>query len=136
MLCATGRPLNLTTWLAVPYLFSTAVLGLTALTGLLFGTFGSTIALAAPIFGAATAVTAVSSTSVNWHSDRQRRYLRWSYPPAVLALGIAVDGIQVPVALVIGLGLPAIGLLVRWYFVERRRSAALAAKGNYTHTGC
>lgn len=136
MLCAAGRPLSLATWLAVPYLFSAAVLGLSGLAGLLFGIFGSTIALATPMFGAATAVTAVSSTSVRWRSGRQRRYLRWLYPLSVLALGIAVDGILLPVILVIGLGLPAIGLLLRWYFVERRHSAALAAEGSYTRTGC
>jgi hypothetical protein len=117
----------------VPYLFSIAVVGLTGLAGLLFGAFGS-IALAAPVFGAATAVTAVSSASVRWRSDRQRRYLRWLYPLFVLVLGIAVDGVLLPVVLVIGLGLPAVGLLLRWYFVERRRSAALAVEGLYT--GC
>jgi hypothetical protein len=122
----------------VPYLFSTAVLGLAGLAGLLFGTFSTTIALATPIFGAATAVTAVSSTSVRWRSDRQRRHLRRLYPLSVLTVGIAVDDITVPVILVIGLGLPAVSLLLRWYFLERRRSAALAAEGTYTytHTGC
>ena len=133
MLCATGRPLNLTTWIAVPYLFSTAVVGLTGLTGVLLGAFGWTITLSTPVFGAATAVTAAAASSVRWHSTRQRRWLRWTYPTSVLAVGIAVDGVQVPIVLAISLGVPIVGGLISYYVLERRRSTALAAEGRYTH---
>ena len=136
MLCATGRPLSLTTWLAVPYLFSTAVTGLTGLAGVLVGAFGWTITLSTPVFGAATAVTAAAASSVRWHSTRQRRWLRWSYPTSVLVVGIAVDGVHLPVVVAIGLGIPIVGLLISRYVVERRRSAALAAEGRYSNTGC
>jgi hypothetical protein len=137
VLCAAGRPLSLTTWLAVPYLFSTAVVGLTALAGLLLGfTNGEFSTLSTPVFGAATAVTAAASASVTWRSTRQRRWLRWPYPTSVLGVGIAVDGIRLPAALAIGLGVPTIALLLHWYAVERRRSAALAAAGHHTNQNC
>ncbi len=120
----------------MPYLFSTAVVGLTGLGSLLLGSFDWSIALTAPVFGAATAVTAAASSSVDWRSTAQRRWLRWPYPGSVLAVGIATDGIRLPVLLVVGLGLPALGLLLRWYVVERRRSAALATAGTYPSSGC
>jgi hypothetical protein len=129
--------MRLTTWLAVPYLFSTAVVGLTALAGLLLGfTTTDFSTLSTPVFGAATAVTAAASTSVHWHSTRQRTWLRWLYPGSVLTIGIATDGTRLPVWLAVGLGVPTIGLLLRWYVIERRRSAAQAAEGTYTSQGC
>jgi len=129
--------MSLTTWLAVPYLFSTAVLGLTAAAGLLLGfSSGEFSTLSTPVFGAATAVTAAAGASVRWRSTWQRKWLRWLYPGSVLAVGIATDGIPLPTPLALGLGLPTIGLLIRWYVVERRRSAALAAEGTYTSLGC
>lgn len=136
VLCAAGRPLGLTTWLAVPYLFAGAVLGLTGLAGLLVGSFGWTIALSSPVFGAATAVTAAVSGGVRWTASWQRTWLRWGYPAFVLVLGILVDGVQLPVVAMVGVGVPMVAGLVGWCVVERRRSSALAAAGQYSTTGC
>ncbi|HEX6341868.1 hypothetical protein [Umezawaea sp.] len=137
MLCAAGRPLSLTTWLAVPYLFSTAVLGLTGLAGVLLGhTSGEFTTLSTPVFGAATAVAAAAGSSVTWQNRWQQRWLRWLYPGSVLAVGVAADGVRLPTPLALGLGVPTIALLVHWYLRERSRSKALAAEGTHTHTGC
>lgn len=136
MLCAAGRPLSLTAWLAVPYLFAGAVLGLTGAAGMLVGSFGWTIALSSPVFGAATAVTAAASGAVRWTAGWQRTWLRWGYPVFVLVLGILVDGVQVPLLLMVGVGVPMVAGLVSWCVVERRRSEALAASGQFTSNGC
>lgn len=136
VLCATGHPLRLTTWLAVPLLFAGAVLGLVGLAGLLLGLPGDDIALSSALFGAATAVTTVAGASVTWTAGWQRRWLRWSYPVTVLGAGIAADGVRLPVAVVVAVGVPSIALLVVRYFVERRRAAALAEAGRAPRGGC
>ena len=129
--------MSLTTWLAVPYLFSTAVVGLTAAAGLLLGyTAAEFSTLSTPVFGAATAVAAAAGTSVRWRTTWQRKWLRWLYPASVLGVGIATDGTQLPTPLAIGLGLPTIALLLHWYRRERRHSAALAAEGPHPTLGC
>ena len=128
MLCTVGRPLSLTSWLAVPFLFSIAVLGLTGLGGLLLGAAGQ-LALSSPVFGAGVAVGVAASSSVEWTARWQRTWLRWPYLAAVLAVGVFLDGLRVPVAAVVGLGVPVVVLLVAQYFLERRRTAALAEAG-------
>lgn len=138
MLCAAGRPLSLSNWLAVPFLFTSAVLGLSALAGVLVGAVGWTIALSSPVFGAATAVTAAASGTVAWPRPWQRTWLRWPYLAVVLVTGILLDSVQVPVIAVVGIGVPIIALLVMQFFVERRRSQAQADDSSppYTSTGC
>jgi hypothetical protein len=116
------------TWLAVPFLFTSAVLGLSALAGVLVGAVGWTIALSSPVFGAATAVTAAISGTVAWTRRWQRAWLRWPYLVAVFITGILLDGVQVPVVGVVAIGLPITGLLVMQFFVERRRSEAHAER--------
>lgn len=128
MLCTVGRPVPLTTWLAVPFLFGIAVLGLTGLGGVLLGAAGD-LALSSPVFGAGVAVGVATSNSVVWTARWQRTWLRWPYLAAVLALGVLLDGVRVPVAAVVGLGVPVTALLVAQYFLERRRTAALAEAG-------
>lgn len=128
MLCTVGRPLPLTTWLAVPFLFSIAVLGLTGLGDLLLGAPGY-LTLSSPVFGAGVAVGVATSGSVLWTARWQRAWLRWPYLAAVLALGVLLHGVRVPVAAVVGIGVPVTVLLVTGYFHERRRTAALAEAG-------
>ncbi|WP_051766320.1 hypothetical protein [Saccharothrix syringae] len=128
MLCAAGRPLRLVPWLAVPFLFSGSVLGLTGLGDLLLGTAGS-VTLSSPLFGAGVAVGVVSSGTVTWAAPWQRTWLRWPYLAAVMCLGIAVDGLPVPPAVSLPVGLPLLALLVTQYFRDRRRTAALAKAG-------
>ncbi|QQQ75434.1 hypothetical protein IOD16_30735 [Saccharothrix sp. 6-C] len=128
MFCTVGRPLSLTSWLAVPFLFSIAVLGLTGLGGLLVGAPGQ-LALSSPVFGAGVAVGVATSGAVGWTARWQRAWLRWPYLAAVLAVGVLLDGVRVPVAAVVGLGVPVTALLVAQYFLERRRTAALAEAG-------
>ncbi|TQM83062.1 hypothetical protein FHX81_5476 [Saccharothrix saharensis] len=128
MLCTVGRPLPLATWLAVPLLFSIAVLGLTGVGGLLLGAPGS-LTLSSPVFGAGVAVGVATSSSVLWTARWQRAWLRWPYLVAVLTLGVLLHGVRVPVVAVVGVGVPVTVLLVTGYFLERRRTAALAEAG-------
>jgi hypothetical protein len=137
MLCAAGRPLSLITWLAVPLLFSSAVLGLTGLAGLLVGAVGREIALSTPVFGAATAVTAVASGTVRWTGAWQRNWLRWPYLATVLTAGVLLGGVEVPVLAVIAIGVPSTVWLSLQCVLERRRSEALAESGEApTPSGC
>ncbi|ACU39959.1 hypothetical protein Amir_6152 [Actinosynnema mirum DSM 43827] len=126
VLSSFGRPLALTTWLAVPFVFAGAVLGLSALAGLVLGLPGD-VALSSALLGAATAVTAAASGTVVWTARWQRVWLRWPFLVAVLGAGIALDGVEVPVWAALGLGLPAVVLLVIEVYLERRRTAALLA---------
>ncbi|MBB5805614.1 hypothetical protein F4560_005382 [Saccharothrix ecbatanensis] len=128
MLCAVGRPLRLTAWLAVPFLFSSAVLGLTGLGGLLLGVPGS-MALSGPVFGAGVAVGIALSNTVVWTARWQRVWLRWPYLASVFVGGLLLDGVRVPVVAVVCLGVPVTALLIAEYFLERRRTAALSKAG-------
>ncbi|MEV0680792.1 hypothetical protein AB0I60_30190 [Actinosynnema sp. NPDC050436] len=126
MLCASGRPLRVGTWLAVPFLFGSAVLGLTGFAGL-FVAAPREIALTSPLFGASVAVGVAVSGTVTWRTRRQKRWLRWGYPAGLLAAGVAVDGVHLPVAGVVAVGVPVVALLVALCVVERRRTAAESA---------
>ncbi|WP_189222649.1 hypothetical protein, partial [Saccharothrix coeruleofusca] len=110
MLCVTGSPLRLITWLAVPVLFISAVLGLVGLACLLLDLPGEGVGLSTTLFGAATAVTGVTGGAVTWTSAWQRRWLRLAYPAALLVAGVAVDGVRLPVAVVVAVGLPSVAL--------------------------
>jgi hypothetical protein len=114
--------MRLPTWLAVPFLFSSAVLGLTGLGGLLLGV-SDPLALSSPLFGTGVAVAVVASGSVTWTARWQRTWLRWPYLVAVMLLGTASDGVEVPLPLALSIGLPTTALLLTHYFRERRRPA-------------
>jgi hypothetical protein len=122
----------LTAWLAVPFLFSSAVLGLTGLGGLLLGVPGS-MALSGPVFGAGVAVGIALSNTVVWTARWQRVWLRWPYLASVFVGGLLLDGVRVPVVAVVCLGVPVTALLIAEYFLERRRTAARSEAG-LTHT--
>ena len=131
--CTPGRPLRLTTWLAVPFLFGSAVLGLIGLTGLLLGG-PRDVTLASPLFGAAVAVGVGSSSAVTWRHDWQRVWLRWGYLTAWLATGVLLDGLHVPAAATTAVGLPVLAFLVAECVAERRRVADDPDEG-MTHAG-
>ncbi|WP_433264535.1 hypothetical protein ACQPZF_35345 [Actinosynnema sp. CS-041913] len=120
----------------MPFLFGSAVLGLTGLAGLLVGA-PHDITLVSPLFGAAVAVGFAASGMVIWHSERQRAWLRWGYLAAWLAIGIGVDGLRVPVVGAVAIGVPALVFLVACYVLERRRTASLAQHDlTLSRSGC
>ncbi|MBW4716451.1 hypothetical protein [Saccharothrix obliqua] len=122
MLCVSGRPLRLVAWLAVPFLFASAVLGLTGLAGLFVGA-PRDIGLSSSLFGASVAVGIGGSGLVAWRGTWQRVWLRWGWLGGWLLLGIAVDGVKVPVVLAVAVGVPVVLLLVGQCIAERRRTA-------------
>ncbi|ONI83449.1 hypothetical protein ALI22I_33635 [Saccharothrix sp. ALI-22-I] len=122
-------------WLAVPFLFSAAALGLTGLGWLLVGATGY-LPLSGPVFGAGVAVGVVSSDSVGWTAAWQRVWLRWPYLAALLVAGLLLDGVPVPVVAVVCLGMPVIFVLIAQYFLERRRTAELVEAGLQPTSRC
>ncbi|MEJ2859344.1 MULTISPECIES: hypothetical protein [unclassified Saccharothrix] len=115
--------MRVTTWMAMPFLFVSAVLGLTGVAGLAVGSTRD-MALSVALFGAAVAVTLAGGGMVAWRRAWQRVVLRWGYPASVLALGVVVDGVRVPLVAVVSIGVPVLLLLVTQYVVERRRTTA------------
>jgi len=102
-----GRPLPLAAWLAVPVLFATAVLGLTAFLGLLLGAEWEAT-LSPALFGAA--VTGLISVGKEWPRYRQVS-VRLAYPAALFTTGLVINGPAVPTPVAILLGLPALATL-------------------------
>lgn len=103
------RPLPLAAWLAVPVLFATAVLGLTAFLGLLLGAEWQAT-LSPALFGAAAAVTGLISVGKEWPRHRQVS-VRLAYPAALFATGLVIDSPAVPTPVAMLLGLPALATL-------------------------
>jgi hypothetical protein len=107
----SGRPLPVRAWLAIPFLFATAVLGLVAVLGMLIDADWQAT-LSSALCGAAAAVTAlVDVHPANWPNCR-RRCLRIAYPTAIFATGLVFGGLTVPTWLAIAIGLPALATLV------------------------
>jgi hypothetical protein len=104
-----SRPLSLGVWLVVPVLFAAAVLGVTALLGVLLGASWQ-VTLSPALFGAAAAVTALIGVSVDWRR-RFRVGVRLFYPASVFAVGLLVDGVAVPTVVAVLMGLPALATL-------------------------
>ncbi|GLZ30184.1 hypothetical protein Lesp02_23740 [Lentzea sp. NBRC 105346] len=103
--------MSLSRWLAVPFLFASAVYGLLGVAGLATGSFAA-IPLSAVVTGAATAVAVATSSTVKWHAPWQRTWLRWPYLAVVLAGGVLVSGYEVPAALCTLVGIPVLLVLV------------------------
>jgi hypothetical protein len=104
-----GRPLPLRAWLAIPVLFAAAVLGLTALIGVLLDARWHTT-LSSALFGSAAAVTALIGVGPEWPRCRQV-CVRLGYPAAVMTAGLLCGGRAVPTPVAILVGLPALGTL-------------------------
>lgn len=106
MLKFAGRPLSLGVWLTIPVLFAAAVLGVTALLGVLLGAEWQ-VTLSPALFGAAAAVTGLIGVGPEW-SRRLTVWVRLGYPAVVFAVGLLVGGVVVPTVVAVGLGLPAL----------------------------
>ena len=107
----SGRPLSLRAWLAIPFLFATAVLGLVAVLGVLIDAEWQAT-LSSALCGAAAAVTALVDVHPrNWPACR-RRCLRVAYPTATFTFGLLFGGFTVPTWVAIAIGLPALVTLV------------------------
>jgi hypothetical protein len=106
-----GRPLRVGVWLAIPFLFATAVLGLVAVLRVLVDAQWQAT-LSSALCGAAAAVTALSDVHpASWPNCR-RRCLRIAYPTAIFVAGSLFGGFAVPSWLAIAIGLPALVTLV------------------------
>jgi hypothetical protein len=107
----SGRPLSVRAWLAIPFLFATAVLGLVAMLRLLIDAQWQAT-MSSALCGAAAAVTAL----IDVHPERwracRRRCLRIAYPTAIFVAGLVFGGFAVPTWLAIAIGLPALVTLV------------------------
>ncbi|WP_253773280.1 hypothetical protein [Goodfellowiella coeruleoviolacea] len=111
--------------MAIPIVFTAAVAGVIVAGAWLVDMItrpGFHVVLSSSVFGAAAAVTIATSGRVSWGARWQRRWLRWSYPVAVLAVGLGIDGLSLPTAVAAGVGVPAVAALavVCW----RHRQAA------------
>lgn len=104
-------------WLAVPFLFSAAVLGLMGSAGLLVGSW-TTVPLSPVVSGAGVAVAAAVSGGVRWRRAWQRAWLRWPYLAAVLVLGVVVGAVEVPVLAATVVGVPVLLGLVFQLLVQ------------------
>ncbi|MGQ0840473.1 hypothetical protein [Actinokineospora sp.] len=111
MLHAVGRPLSVSAWLVAPLLFAASVLGLTALGGLLLHASWQ-VTLSSALWGGAAAVSAALGGAVGWRSSAQRGILAVLYPALLLLWGLALDDVMVPRWWAIGLGMPAMALLL------------------------
>jgi hypothetical protein len=119
-----GRPLPLSAWLAVPVLFATAVLGLTATLGLLLGAEWQAT-LSPALFGAAAAVTGLIDVGKEWPRGRKLG-VRLAYPAALFTTGLVIGGIAVPTPVAILLGLPA--LVTVGYLCRQEQQSELSRR--------
>ncbi|SDN94103.1 hypothetical protein [Lentzea jiangxiensis] len=125
MFCVAERPTSPLLWLAVPFLFSAAVLGLMGSAGLLTAAW-TTVPLSPVVTGAGVAVAAATSGSVRWKRTWQRTWFRWAYLAAVLAVGVLVGAVEIPALVTTVVGVPVLLGLVFQCLVqndENRRTA-------------
>ncbi|GLZ39109.1 hypothetical protein [Actinokineospora sp. NBRC 105648] len=120
-----GEPISIRAWLATPLFFAAAVLGLTALGGLLLGASWQ-VTLSSALFGGAAAVTLALATSVGWHSAEQRGALAPTYPVLVFAAGLVLHDVRVPTLWAVTIGVPAAVVLA----VEMTSPRAPWARGD------
>lgn len=116
MLCSALGRLTVKAWVALPLLCVGSAVGIAALLELLISgdpVLHRDLTMSAPLlFGFAGALTFLGSSQVQWRSDRQRRWLRSGYPLAVLAAGLAVDALRIPVIAALTVGPVAVAVLV------------------------
>lgn len=106
-----GR-LTLGAWLLAPFAFVLLVLALSLCVDAMIDVFAWQVTAPSALCGAAAAVGFGAGELVRWHTERQRRLLRWGYPAAFLAFGIVISGISLPSIAVLACTVPAAALLV------------------------
>jgi hypothetical protein len=116
VLCAVRRPLPLLSWVALPVVFTTAVLGLTSLGQLLLGLPGESLLTSAHL-GTAAGLTAMVGYSIEW--PPKWRWAHWPYSVAVFAAGIALHGLMIPAVIVIIAAIPCGAILLRMTWMHR-----------------
>jgi hypothetical protein len=116
VLCAVRRPLPLLSWVALPVVFTTAVLGLTSLGQLLLGLPGESLLTSAHL-GTAAGLTAMVGYSIEW--PPKWRWAHWPYSVAVFAAGIALHGLMIPAVIVIVGAIPCGAILLRMAWMHR-----------------
>ncbi len=121
MFCTADRPTSWRLWLAVPFLFSAAVLGLMGSAGLVTASY-ATVPLSPVVSGAGVAVAAAVSGGVRWRKAWHRRWLRWPYLAAVLAFGVLVGAVEVPALITTVVGLPVLLGLVFQCVAQREEN--------------
>jgi hypothetical protein len=120
-----NRPLPLPAWLAVPVLFAAAVLGITAVLGVLLDASWH-VTLSPVLFGSAAVVTALMPVGGEKWSRRLRISTRLGYPAAVFAAGLLLGGPVVPTPVAVLVGLPALGTL--WYLCRQEQQSELSRR--------
>ena len=91
----------------MPVLFTGTVLGLLGGLLLTLNVGDGTQPLAAPVFGAAAAVTAALHSGVTWGRRQRLRRIACLYPALVLVVGIALCWVTLPNLLALAIGTPA-----------------------------
>lgn len=119
------RPLTIPAWLAVPFLFATAVLGLTGLGGVLLDASWRPT-LSAALFGPAAAVTAVLAFGVEWKRRRCRICLGLGYPALVFSAGLILNDVSLPAPLAMTTGIPALIILIIVIIRDHNKVAPIA----------
>lgn len=94
--------LSVVTWLALPVLVITTVVGLTAM-----AVQPAPVITFAPLFGVAGGISLGLGWDVRWGSTPLRRSLGLSYGPTVGLSGWALDGLVIPHGIAITLGVVA-----------------------------
>ena len=110
------RPFPLPLWVALPVLFTAAVVGLTSLAATLLNRPADVVLTSAHL-GAAAAVTLTVGLSIEWRP--KLRAARWAYPLAIFVLGLAVHGVDVPSVPCMAIGLPSTAVLARVAYAYR-----------------
>lgn len=123
VLTSTVRPLHPAVWLAVPLLFSAAVLGVTAFLGVLLDARWQ-VTLSPALFGAAAAVTGLIAVGREWPRHREV-CVRIAYPAVVFAAGLLAGGAPVPTWVAIPVAVPALATI--WHLCRRERPGAGSA---------
>jgi uncharacterized membrane protein YoaK (UPF0700 family) len=100
----------------LPVVFTAAVLGLTSAGELLLGMPGDTVVTSAHL-GATAGVMVMAGSSIEW--PPRWRWLRWPYPAAVFAAGVALHGLVLPAVVALALGVPSVAVLLRVAWMHR-----------------